>query len=260
MYPITAGQNVILIRHVLYQSTDSMIGDLQESASVKQPGLFKRFTEIRNSAAEFFTAVKGKINNVFEPLGNRINKIAIRAEKTQSDSAQTEQGPAEKARMVLDIAQRNVQKKVDDVKAFLGENQSLTTDSLQKFSKDILRTLVTLLSGVDKAKDLGMDKATNMLIKRLIKNVNSALSGAAGCGPNPDEKIDQLGSICDGDKAADYLNTANFDQNLRSSIMKLVKVIEGPIMTDLMDLNPAEIINREKPQAENNAWRRLPDN
>lgn len=260
MQPVSTGQNVRLTGYISYQGTDGMIGDLKESASVKQSGLSERFTEIRNSAAEFFTAVKGKINNVFEPLGNRINKIAIREEKTQSDSAQTVQGPAETARMVLDIAQRNVQKKVDDVKAFLGENQPLNTDSLQKFSKDILRTLVTLLSGVDKAKGLGMDKATNVLIERLIKNVNSALSGAAGCGPNPDEKIDQLGSICDSDKATNYLNTANFDQNLRSSIMKLVKVIEGPIMTDLMDLNPAEIINREKPQTENNVWRRLPDN
>lgn len=81
MEPVSTGQNVRLTGYISYQGTDGMIGDLKESASVKQSGLAERFTEIRNSAAEFFTAVKGRINNVFESLGIRINKITIRGGK-----------------------------------------------------------------------------------------------------------------------------------------------------------------------------------
>lgn len=251
MQPVSTGQNVRLIGYISYQGTEKMIGDLKESASVKQSGLSERLTEIRNSAAEFFTAVKGKINNVFESLGIRINKITIREEKTQSDANQN-------ARLVLDIAQKNVPIYLDKINTFMGENKPLTATSLNIFSTYTLRPLVTFMSGVNKVK--GIDKAAELFIDGLINRVNRVLSGAVGFGLKPDEKVDQLGSICDDGKAAAYLATENFEQNFNARVMELVKDIQELIMADLMDIRPEEVIAREKPQTENNAWRRLPDN
>lgn len=235
--------NVRLIKHISYEGTDGIIGELNESASVKQSGLSERFTEIRNSAAEFFTVVKGKINNVFEPLGNWINKITIREEKTQSDAAHN-------ARMVLKIAQENVPGYLDKANAFLGENKPLTVTSLKMFSKDILRPLVTFLSGVDKIK--GVDKPTEIFMTELSHKVHSGLSAAAGCGPKPSEKVNQLASICDDDKAGAYLTTENFEQDFKARMMMLMAYIEEQILSGLMDLEPGEIVAREKPQTENN--------
>ncbi|EPB5146459.1 TPA: hypothetical protein RG728_002227 [Morganella morganii subsp. morganii] len=251
MYPISTGQNIRLTGYISYQGTDGMIGDLKESASVKQSGLSERFTEIRNSAAEFFTAVKGKINNVFEPLGNWINKITIREEKTQSDANQN-------ARMVLKIAQENVPGYLNKARAFLDKNEPLDTALLKMFSKDILRPLVTFLSGADKIK--GADKPAEIFMTEFIHKVNSGLSAAAGCGPNPSEKVNQLASICDDDRAKEYLDTKNFEQDFKARMMTLMTDIEGVILPDLLSIKPEEVVAREKLQTDNNAWRRLPDN
>ncbi|MBT0518531.1 hypothetical protein [Morganella morganii] len=252
MNPTPAGQNVILTGYVSYQSTDSMIGDLQESASVKQPGLFERFTEIRNSAAEFFTAVKGKINNVFEPLGNWINKVTIPEDKTQPDANQN-------ARMVLKIAQENVPGYLNKARAFLGKNEPLDTVSLKMFSKDILRPLVTFLSGVDKIK--GADKPAEKFMAEFTHKVNSMLSAAADCGPNPSEKVNQLASVCDDDKAKAYLATENFEQNFKTRMMMLMTDIEGSVLPDLLSIKPAEVVARHsQQQQQEETWRRLPDN
>ncbi|MET4859801.1 hypothetical protein [Morganella morganii] len=228
-----------------------MIGDLKESASVKQSGLSERFTEIRNSTAEFFTVVKGKINNVFEPLGNWINKIAIREEKTQSDANQN-------ARMVLKIAQENVPGYLNKAWMFLGKNEPLDTASLKMFSKDILRPLVTFLSGVDKIK--GADKPAEKFMAEFIHTVNSELSAAADCGPRPSEKVNQLASICDDDRAKEYLDTKNFEQDFKARMMTLMTDIEGSILPDLLSIKPAEVIAPHSQQKQEETWQRLPDN
>lgn len=251
MQPVSAGQNVRLTGYISYRGTDGMIGGLKESASVKQSGLAERFTEIRNSTARFFTAVKGKINNVFEPLGSWINKIAIREEKMQSDADQT-------ARVVLKIAQENVPGYLDKACAFLGDNKPLTVTSLKMFSKDILRPLVTFLSGVDKIK--GPDKPAEKFMTGFIHKVNSELSAAAGCGPEPSEKVNQLASICDDDKAKAYLVTENFEQDFKARMMTLMTNIEGSILPDLLSIQPAEVVARHSQQKPEETWRRLPDN
>lgn len=251
MQPVSTGQNVRLTGYISYQGTDSMIGDLKESASVKQSGLSERFTEIRNSTAEFFTVVKGKINNVFEPLGNWINKIAIREEKTQSDANQN-------ARMVLKIAQENVPGYLNKAWMFLGKNESLDTASLKMFSKDILRPLVTFLSGVDKIK--GADKPAEKFMAEFIHTVNSELSAAADCGPRPSEKVNQLASICDDDRAKEYLDTKNFEQDFKARMMTLMTDIEGSILPDLLSIKPAEVIAPHSQQKQEETWQRLPDN
>lgn len=247
MQPVSTGQNVRLTEYISYQGTDGMIGDLKESASVKQSGLSEQFTEIRNSAAEFFTAVKGKINNVFEPLGDWISKI-IRKEETVVEGAQ----------MVLQIAQKNVPIYIDKVYAFLGENKPLDTASLKMFSQDILRPLVTFLSGVDKIK--GADKPAEQFMTEFIRNVNSVLSAAAGCGPKPSEKVNQLASICDDDKAKAYLATENFEQDFKARMMILMTDIEGSILPDLLSIKPTEVIALHSQQKQEETWRRLPDN
>ena len=251
MQSVSTGQNVRLTGYISYQGTDGMIGDLKESASVKQSGLSERLTEIRNSAAEFFTAVKGKINNVFEPLGNWINKIAIREEKTQSDANQN-------ARMVLKIAQENVPGYLNKARGFLDKNEPLDTASLKMFSKDILRPLVTFLSGVDKIK--GADKPAEKFMAEFIHTVNSELSAAADCGPRPYEKVNQLASICDDDRAKAYLDSTNFEQNFKARMMTLVTNIEGSILPDLLSIKPAEVIALHSQQKQEETWRRLPDN
>ncbi len=251
MQSVSTGQNVRLTGYISYQGTDGMIGDLKESASVKQSGLSERLTEIRNSAAEFFTAVKGKINNVFEPLGNWINKITIREEKTQSDANQN-------ARMVLKIAQENVPGYLNKARGFLDKNEPLDTASLKMFSKDILRPLVTFLSGVDKIK--GADKPAEKFMAEFIHTVNSELSAAADCGPRPYEKVNQLASICDDDRAKAYLDSTNFEQNFKARMMTLVTNIEGSILPDLRSIKPAEVIALHSQQKQEETWRRLPDN
>lgn len=251
MQPASAGQNVRLTGYISYQGTDAMIGDLKESASVKQSGLSERFTEIRNSAAEFFTAVKGKINNVFEPLGSRINKLAIREEKTQPAANQN-------ARMVLKIAQENVPGYLNKAYAFLGKNEPLDVASLKMFSKDILRPLVTFLSGVDKIK--GADKPAEKFMAEFTHKVNSMLSAAADCGPRPSEKVNQLASICDDDRAKAYLDSKNFEQDFKARMMILMTDIEGEILPDLLSVKPEEIAGRDSQQQQEETWRRLPDN
>ncbi|RUT65956.1 hypothetical protein CKG00_05750 [Morganella morganii] len=251
MQPVSAGQNIRLTGYISYQGTGGAVGELKESESVKQSGLSERFTEIRNSAAEFFTVVKGKINNVFEPLGNWISKITIREEKTQSDANQN-------ARMVLKIAQENVPGYLNKACAFLGENKSLDAASLKMFSKDILRPLVTFLSGADKIK--GADKPAEKFITEFIHKVNSGLSAAAGCGPKPSEKVNQLASICDDDKAKAYLATENFEQDFKARMMILMTDIEGSILPDLLSIKPAEVVARYSQQKQEETWRRLPDN
>lgn len=251
MEPVSTVQNVRLTGYISYQGTDGMIGDLKESASVKQSGLAERFTEIRNSAAEFFTAVKGKINNVFESLGIRINKIAIREEKTQPDANQN-------ARMGLKIAQENVPGYLEQARAFLDEDKPLTVASLKMFSKDILRPLVTFLSGVDKIK--GADRPAEKPTTEFIHNVNSELSAAAGCGPKPSEKVNQLASICDDDKAKAYLATENFEQDFKARMTTLMANIEKVILPDLLSTKPSEVIALPGQQKQEETWRRLPDN
>lgn len=251
MQPTQAGQNIRLTGYISYQGTGGMIGELKESASVKQPGLSERLTEIRNSAAEFFTSVKGKINNVFEPLGNWINKVTIREEKTQPDANQN-------ARMVLKIAQENVPGYLDKACAFLDKNEPLDAASLKMFSKDILRPLVTFLSGADKIT--GADKPAEKFITGLIHKVNNVLSAAAGCGPKPSEKVNQLASICDDDKAKAYLATENFEQDFKARMMTLMTEIKGSVLPDLLSVSAAEVVAGESQQKQGETWRRLPDN
>ncbi|MGJ3349163.1 hypothetical protein AAZR23_06670 [Morganella sp. Je.2.23] len=246
MDPVPAGQNVRLTGHFSYQGTSGMTGELREQVSVKSSDLSKRFTEIRNSAAAFFTSVKGKINNVFEPLGNWISKIIIRKEETVVEGAQ----------LVLQIAQKNVPIYLDKVHAFLGENKPLDTASLKMFSKDILRPLVTFLSGVDKIK--GADKPAEKFMAEFIHKVNSELSAAAGCGPRPSEKVNQLASICDDDKANAYLATENFEQDFKARMMRLMTDIEGAILPDLMSIKPADVVARHSEQKPKEIWRELP--
>ncbi|HID7483647.1 TPA: hypothetical protein ACXHWU_001292 [Morganella morganii] len=223
----------------------------KEPVSIRSPGLSERLTEIRNSTAAFFTSVKGKINNVFAPLGNWINKITIPEDKTQSDANQN-------ARMVLKIAQENVQGYLNKAYAFLGKNEPLDTTSLKMFSKDILRPLVTFLSGVDKIK--GADKPAEKFMAEFIHKVNSELSAAADCGPNPSEKVNQLASICDDDKAKAYLATENFEQDFKARMMILMTDIEGSVLPDLLSIEPAEVVARHSQQKQEETWRRLPDN
>lgn len=250
MQPVSTGQNVRLTGYIAYQGTGGMIGDLKESVSVKQSGLSGRFTEIRNSAAEFFTAVKGKIHNVFEPVGNWINKITIPEVRTQSDADQN-------VRMVLKIAQENVPGYLEQARAFLGKNESLDAASLKMFSKDILRPLVTFLSGVDKIK--GADKPAEKFMTEFIHKVNSGLSAAAGCGPKPSEKVNQLASICDDDKAKAYLATENFEQDFKARMMILMTDIERSVLPDLLSIKPEEVVARHSQQKQEETWRRLSD-
>lgn len=249
MQPVSTGQNVRLTGYISHQEIADM--KLKEPVSIRSPVLSERLTEIRNSAAGFFTSVKGKINNVFEPLGNWINKITIREEKTQSDAHQN-------ARMVLKIAQENVPGYLNKAYAFLGENKSLDAASLKMFSKDILRPLVTFLSGADKIK--GADKPAEKFMTEFIHKVNSGLSAAAGCGPNPSEKVNQLASICDDDKAKAYLATENFEQDFKARMMTLMTDIEGSILPDLLSVKPAEVVALHSQQEQEETWRRLPDN
>ncbi|MEZ2634771.1 hypothetical protein ACBP95_03590 [Morganella morganii] len=223
----------------------------KEPVSIRSPGLSERLTEIRNSTAAFFTSVKGKINNVFEPLGNWINKVTIPEDKTQSDANQN-------ARIVLKIAQENVQGYLNKAYAFLGKNEPLDTTSLKMFSKDILRPLVTFLSGVDKIK--GADKPAEKFMAEFIHKVNSELSAAADCGPNPSEKVNQLASICDGDRAKAYLDSKDFEQNFKARMMTLMTDIEGSVLPDLLSIEPAEVVARHSQQKQEETWRRLPDN
>ncbi|HHN8371605.1 TPA: hypothetical protein ACRRXW_000447 [Morganella morganii] len=251
MQPVSTGQNVRLTGYISYQGTDAMIDDLKESASVKQSGLSERFTEIRNSAAEFFTAVKGKINNVFEPLGNLINKIAIREDKTQPDANQG-------AQMVLEVAQEKVPVYLDEVREFLDTNTSLDAASLVKFSGGTLRPLVTFLTGMNKLK--GADKPAETFMPGFINKVNSLLSAAAGCGLDPSEPVNQLASISDIKKAQNYLDTKNFEQDFKARMMTLMKDIEKSILPDLLSIKPSEVIAPHSQQQPEETWRRLPDN
>ncbi|WP_274370323.1 hypothetical protein [Morganella morganii] len=188
---------------------------------------------------------------MFEPLGNWINKITIREDKTQTDADQN-------ARMVLKIAQENVPGYLNKALAFLGNNEPLDTASLKMFSKDILRPLVTFLSGVDKIK--GADKPAEKFMTEFIHKVNSELSAAADCGPRPSEKVNQLASICDDDRAKAYLDSTNFEQNFKARMMTLVTNIEGSILPDLLSIKPAEVIALHSQQKQEETWRRLPDN
>lgn len=249
MQPTSAGQNVMLTGYISHQEIADM--KFKEPVSIRSPGLSERLTEIRNSTAAFFTSVKGKINNVFAPLGNWINKITIPEDKTQSDANQN-------ARMVLKIAQENVQGYLNKAYAFLGKNEPLDTTSLKMFSKDILRPLVTFLSGVDKIK--GADKPAEKFMAEFIHKVNSELSAAADCGPNPSEKVNQLASICDDDKAKAYLATENFEQDFKARMMILMTDIEGSVLPDLLSIEPAEVVARHSQQKQEETWRRLPDN
>lgn len=249
MQPTSAGQNVMLTGYISHQEIADM--KFKEPVSIRSPGLSERLTEIRNSTAAFFTSVKGKINNVFAPLGNWINKITIPEDKTQSDANQN-------ARMVLKIAQENVQGYLNKAYAFLGKNKPLDTTSLKMFSKDILRPLVTFLSGVDKIK--GADKPAEKFMAEFIHKVNSELSAAADCGPNPSEKVNQLASICDDDKAKAYLATENFEQDFKARMMILMTDIEGSVLPDLLSIEPAEVVARHSQQKQEETWRRLPDN
>lgn len=249
MQPTSAGQNVMLTGYISHQEIADM--KFKEPVSIRSPGLSERLTEIRNSTAAFFTSVKGKINNVFEPLGNWINKVTIPEDKTQSDANQN-------ARIVLKIAQENVQGYLNKAYAFLGKNEPLDTTSLKMFSKDILRPLVTFLSGVDKIK--GADKPAEKFMAEFIHKVNSELSAAADCGPNPSEKVNQLASICDDDKAKAYLATENFEQDFKARMMILMTDIEGSVLPDLLFIEPAEVVARHSQQKQEETWRRLPDN
>lgn len=250
MDPVPAGQKVRLTGYFSYQGISGMTGELRESVSVKSSDLSKRLTEIRNSTAAFFTSVKGKINNVFAPLGNWINKITIPEDKTQSDANQN-------ARMVLKIAQENVQGYLNKAYAFLGKNEPLDTTSLKMFSKDILRPLVTFLSGVDKIK--GADKPAEKFMAEFIHKVNSELSAAADCGPKPSEKVNQLASICDDDRAKAYLDSKDFEQNFKARMMTLMTDIEGSILPDLLSIKPTEVAARYSQQKPGDTWRRSPD-
>lgn len=249
MQPTSAGQNVMLTGYISHQEIADM--KFKEPVSIRSPGLSERLTEIRNSTAAFFTSVKGKINNVFEPLGNWINKVTIPEDKTQSDANQN-------ARIVLKIAQENVPGYLNKAYAFLGKNEPLDTTSLKMFSKDILRPLVTFLSGVDKIK--GADKPAEKFMAEFIHKVNSELSAAADCGPNPSEKVNQLASICDDDKAKAYLATENFEQDFKARMMILMTDIEGSVLPDLLSIEPAEVVARHSQQKQEETWRRLPDN
>ena len=252
MQPTSAGQNVMLTGYISHQEIADM--KLKEPVSIRSPGLSERLTEIRNSAAEFFTAVKGKINNVFEPLGNWINKVTIREEKTQSTQSDADQN----ARMVLKIAQENVPGYLEQARTFLGEDKPLDAASLKMFSKDILRPLVTFLSGADKIK--GADKPAEKFMTEFTHKVNSMLSAAADCGPNPSEKVNQLASVCDDDRAKAYLATENFEQNFKTRMMMLMTDIEGSVLRDLLSIKPAEVVARHSQQQQEETWRRLPDN
>ncbi|MEQ5123506.1 hypothetical protein [Morganella morganii] len=160
--------------------------------------------------------------------------------------------------MVLKIAQENVQGYLNKAYAFLGKNEPLDTTSLKMFSKDILRPLVTFLSGVDKIK--GADKPAEKFMAEFIHKVNSELSAAADCGPNPSEKVNQLASICDDDKAKAYLATENFEQDFKARMMILMTDIEGSVLPDLLSIEPAEVVARHSQQKQEETWRRLPDN
>ena len=251
MNPTPAGQKVNLVAYISYQDPERMIGDLKKSASVRQSGLSERFTEIRNSAAEFFTAVKSKINNVFEPLGNLINKIAIREDKTQPDANLGVQ-------MVLEVAQGKVPVYLDEVREFLDTNTSLDAASLVKFSGGTLRPLVTFLTGMNKLK--GADKPAETFMPGFINKVNSLLSAAAGCGLDPSEPVNQLASISDIKRAQNYLDTKNFEQDFKARMMTLMKDIEKSILPDLLSIKPSEVIALPGQQKQEETWRRLPDN
>ena len=251
MEPVSTGQNVRLTGYISYQGTDGMIGDLKESASVKQSGLAERFTEIRNSAAEFFTAVKGRINNVFESLGIRINKIAIRGEKTQPDANQG-------AQTVMKVAQERVPVYLNEVREFLDTNTSLDAASLVAFSGKTLRPLVTILTGMNKIK--GADKPAETFMPGFINEVNKFLSGAAGCGPDPSVHVNQLASISDLKKAQKYLATENFEQDFKARMTTLKTDIEKVILPDLLSTKPSEVIAQPGQQKQEETWRRLSDN
>lgn len=238
---------VALLHDKLKINADMLIRE----PTVRTPGLAERLSDVRNSAERFFTSVKGKINNVFAPLGNWINKITIPEDKTQSDANQN-------ARMVLKIAQENVPGYLNKARAFLGKNEPLDAASLKMFSKDILRPLVTFLSGADKIK--GADKPAEKFMTKFIHKVNSMLSAAADCGPNPSEKVNQLASICDDDKAKVYLATENFEQDFKARMMILMTDIEGSVLPDLLSIEPAEVVSRHSQQKQEETWRRLPDN
>lgn len=225
----TAGQNVTLTAYASSYVKITGIGAFTDDTSLPYHGLSARLSNVKNSVADFFVSVKGKVDNALHQLSGRINTLSVR-----QDQPETIELPF--AQRALESAQECLPEHLNILKDVLNKDEPLTANSLVILSSGPLRSTITQLSAI-------RHKIAGPGTRDICLKAAELLSAPVGFGEKASDSVTQLGSISSVDQAKLYLAQKDFESCFKARIEQLIKDTEQTIMPKLMRLQSADIIS-----------------
>ncbi|MBS9540781.1 hypothetical protein Q4R42_04275 [Morganella morganii subsp. sibonii] len=205
--------------------------------------LSMQLTELKNNAAEFFTAAKCSISNVANKFGDWVKRVFICTDFRSSDAGkpadsllpEKTESPEQQLAKLLEFAQPGLiktynQKLINQVdvlnEKIKGEtqiNKSELTDI--STNKDLgLRHIVTALEGISKFK--GLD-----LLSKNAGDINKITLKFEGL--EKEVEFRQLGSVNSKSLIMGAVNNENFTKEFKSKITKIFSQIRENIIPQL---------------------------
>ena len=208
---------------VWYDTTNTV------GATVKQDvpsALSLQLTALKNSTAEFFTAVKTNICNAADKLGNWIKNISFHCGQPEIQ-AETPHPPMQTlslSQILLESAKKCLPEHLDTLASKLENKKSLQPDILVDISAGSLRSVNTQLTSISKkihepGSEGISEESENLLRKEVAQG-----------------KFSQLGDITNVGQAKEYLARPGFEAIFRENVGQAISVIREKILPELMKL------------------------
>ncbi|GAA0330329.1 hypothetical protein L9H26_06760 [Morganella psychrotolerans] len=225
MQPNTVGQPVVLTGYISFHGPGAAIGTLTEDTSPRCPGLSEKFSDIKNSATEFFVSVKHAVNHAVHKFGDWINKVSVTPAEAEKASV-VNNAPASAAQIMTECAKEYLPVHLNNLSMALATQVPLTTNELTALSSGPLRGLVTQLQSLTMIDIPGMEDI----------NLKAAalLSAQIGFGSHAAEKFSQLATISSADRVLLYREDTGFDMQFRTRVNAVIEQVTKEIIPELM--------------------------
>lgn len=198
-------------------------------APVKQDvpsALSTQLTELKNSTAEFFTAVKNSISSAAGKFGDWVNKLSVRRGQPEIKADMPSQPLKVQtfSQILLASAKECLPKHLEALTIKLSNKEPMQPGRLAEISGGPLRGIITQLSSISsKIQEPGTEGIREMSENLLNGEVNR-------------DKFSQLGSIADLARAKEHLAKPGFEAGFRERVAHVVSEIRLNILPVLEKL------------------------